>query len=348
MGIVFSLLASLLAASAAVVGVYVSSDAVAAERVAYGLPVWVWALAGPLAVMTLYALVLGVRARLRRSALEMSSLASELYFLGYLCTITTLAALVFRYGVTGAELPSTRIVMRSVAIALSTTLVGLVLMNLVQSCAQAIRSADQVALQKERLEVLDDEIDDAVRSVRELGTSASRASKGIGMLQARLGGVEAILKSLTDPVQAAGKKVAAFAKGAHALKNGLDSLGQVRLDPAVVKQIENGLAGIAGMETKATLAQKNLGSLATALEKVRSELASVKTALAGVTTQSNAHRQGLRDLEDVIESFAKLMERRARDGGHEHVAKLTAAIERLHRSVGASDGRAPLAPNRTA
>jgi len=262
----------------------------------------------PSLVIVIYAALISIRIKVRgNDPAKFAHLGDELYFLGYLCTITSLAWLIWNSHFE-QELDAFDL-LRGSGMALSATIFGLVLMVTFRSLAENLQSE---SIESNVIREASDEILQAVRKQlpgvkAALGNMADLAGP-LSELKNHSNDINHILDRLNNTMKNNANDLNNWHSGAERLYGGMKKLG----DAAFIKETFEGM-------NKAVSAIKSLGDNTSKAEIKVSQILqpldvlceNTKTLAAQMKTgaeNTEEFKQAIMQLDRVLTDFAKLME----------------------------------------
>lgn len=246
----------------------------------------------------------------RKSRYEIiSHLAEEIYFIGYLCTITIIISLAFIYSILELNFPETAILLRSVAIALTTTLIGLVLMNAMKSWAMySIPSLKELS-DSGRVKLLDNSIVGATENINGLKNSAQSMKDHIGSLNKTVLELKGKLTELITPLSNASEEIENFNTKAGKLKDTAKELGKITVKSETINKINKNTEAVAEITTKFTELEKSIEEFSNKLTESSNKAKNFNLDASESTRISKEFSIGVIELQQVLDKFVLLMEK---------------------------------------
>jgi hypothetical protein len=273
----------------------------------------------PLAVFLpnvgILVLLIAYYIRYRNSYERLICAANRLYFIGYLCTISSLIYLVVYIGLQpDFNLPAS-LILKSFGIALSTTFVGLVGMLVLKRAAAEFSDTGRGGGdggyllnggQKRK-------VDSTVRSILNFGNVTSEAIKNISVLNNKiselnrsfktLGNLTGSLSSVSSAIEGFSGAIQSFELKKETKKELSEGLDWLAKFISTTKNMNRQFKELQG--TFATTTQQHM-ALNSAAESHNKLLKNLNSSVGGAVTRFKGFQDAINELELVLRKFAEL------------------------------------------
>lgn len=294
-----TLLAIVLTGGAAVLSVLAGNDAASTSRQFLGMDRWLVLGLLPLLLMLLHA---GFGGWIRRdSATQTAALADELHLIGFFATLSAFGAVVAAYGFGSSVMANGTTIMRAGAVAITSTLLGLVLMAMMRTRSGAMRKGDQATI-NDGLSALDDDIKSTRDDVQATG-------RGCRAMKKELDGLVSAFTKIAKPLKSAVADIERFAKGADSLQGALRALSLVEIDPESIGRLEKALGSLAALEAPLASAKTSAESMGATFESVTGAAGAMGESLSAAAANTDAINVCMTETGQVHDDFVRLLAR---------------------------------------
>jgi len=251
--------------------------------------------------------------RVRTRTLVGYAIADFTYFLGYLCTITAVTALVGRLGYMEDGFLSMKTITVAISVALTTTIAGLVFMNLIRQVQEGQPVTTEVTQKimeqlqgvisnnrdafgnlfrecdrtKESLTAMRNEADSLARSMRDCGTGIDRGR--------------------TEFPEYA-KSVGACVERIDGLSKSIKKLSEYKLPKDVLEALGKTVIGVHDLDEKCQAAGKSVDGFDASVRTCTESVGSMDSQISTNTADMSEFNQAVVELARVLREFARLTE----------------------------------------
>lgn len=307
----FSLFFALLAMGATVVALLLR------EYSRWGELIWLL----PLGVIVVYGGGCGLYYHLkpwRRDREKLSHLADEMYFLGYLCTISSLATLVIAGMVLKSQL-SPESFLRGAGIGLTTTVLGLVMMLAFRSLAASTAPGAVSSEKMEAISVLTEGVQNALReeldgvlatlkAISKLKGEVDTASAKFKTLNGNLGTTNNEVGKFNKSVEDGRKSVDRFVAGVGVLHKGLTDLGETGSEQTV-QRIKKAVEAMGELTQSYEGVKAAADGLSISINTLSTDTKDLSTPVKASTKDMEAFDEEAKEVRQVLVDFVKLVEK---------------------------------------
>lgn len=236
------------------------------------------------------------------------SLANFTYFLGYLCTITALAVLVSRLEFNQDGFLDVKTVTMAVGVALTTTIVGLILMVLIKD----MHSLDE-AISSKIAEELKGVIAENRGAFSNLYNECKKTENALSKLRTSAGEFNSTLRdfnsiadkgkiSLEQYTVTTGKCV----ESVEGLTGGLKALNEHQIPEHLVLNLNKALECITDLGGRCPSVSANLEKFGSSIEKCAGSVTEMDKGVSGNSEKLKLFNQAVGELDKVLRQFVEL------------------------------------------
>lgn len=254
---------------------------------------------------------LAINSPKRNSKYEMvRHVGEEIYFIGYLCTISVVVSFVFIHGVFNLEIPDTPTILRALSIGLSTTLLGLFLMNLLKNWAfcktESFTVSPAESSESSKIASYNTELINKTdfQEVTKSFSSLARELKGLNDLVIKM---KASLDDVPNSIERATEPIKSIHQSAKEFVNVAKELQKLEFNPRLIKVLESSQKEAIKCRNSFNTLNKKLEETTKAISITEAESNKLGISMQNSARLSSEFSSGVNELHIVLDGFVELM-----------------------------------------